>query len=300
MNKASSYIELFRAHLRVDRGLSENTVEAYTSDLTQIFSTIRADFADVTTEDLRAAIPSGLESTTLARKVSALRQFYVFLLREEHLRTNPAEDLDFPRRKKALPQFLTAAQMQELLGAAAEGLPYRTEKLRAFLHKRDFAMVLLLYATGMRVSELVSLRKDAVDTQQGILRAFGKGSKERLIPFAPAAGEAILEYLTERGRLFADEDATLFLNHTGEALTREMFWRILKRLAVMAGIDASLSPHVLRHTFATHLLQAGMNLRTLQLLLGHSDLATTQIYTHVTPEHLRETHANFHPRGRRT
>ncbi len=209
---------------------------------------------------------------------------------------NPTDLLKSPKQPQCLPKFLTQEQVGSLLLITETGIPYRENHEKA-LHTRDRAMVYLLYATGLRVSELVGLTTHDLDLAMSYLRVKGKGEKERITPFAPVAGKHLALYLEEhRPRLHPATDH-FFLNERGFALTRQAVWRILKSLALQAGISAPLSPHVLRHSFATHLLQSGMNLRSLQMLLGHSDLSTTQIYTHVTPEHLKAAHRKYHPRG---
>ena len=188
--------------------------------------------------------------------------------------------------------------MTALLDAADRGINYKApEKEIAALHARDAAMVYLLYATGLRVSELVGLTLHKIELQQGYVRVRGKGDKERITPFAPIAGEKLKLYLDQFRPELHPQDQSAFVNHRGETITRQTFWKTLKELAKEAKIPSTLSPHVLRHSFATHLLQSGMNLRSLQMLLGHSDLSTTQIYTHVAPEHLKDSHKKYHPRG---
>lgn len=214
--------------------------------------------------------------------------------------------MESPSLPKKLPKYLTLQNVQELLAAADEGIGYQIEDeaFLAALHARDAAMVYLLYATGLRVSELVGLRLRNVEIEQGYVRVRGKGDKERIAPFAPIAGEKLHTYIQNHRKfleaktpLSGERNEFVFLNRDGKPLTRQSFWKNLKTLALQAGISSTLSPHVLRHSFATHLLQSGMNLRSLQTLLGHADLSTTQIYTHVSPEHLKTTHRKFHPRG---
>ncbi len=288
---------------RIERGASERTIDAYRRDLIQFTESLPepSGLSGLTRDDLDRFLgqlhAEGLRASSVARKVSALRQFFKFCCLERGLAANPAEHLATPRRGRPLPKSLPEAEIHSLIEASLRGIVYEDKNAPA-LQARDRAMVVLLYATGLRVSELVGLTTHTLDLQAGYLRVRGKGDKERIVPFAPVAGELIETWLkNHRGELRPVDD-TLFLNHTGGALSRQAFWKILKQLAVVAGIDPRrLSPHVLRHAFATHLLQSGMNLRSLQMLLGHSDLSTTQIYTHVSPGHLRETHRKFHPRG---
>lgn len=297
-------VEDFLESCRIDRGSSDRTVEAYRRDLDQFVKWIGDPIAleEIAPERLDAFLrelhSQGQQETSIARKASALRQLFKFCCLERGLTRNPAERLDAPSKPRRLPKALSAEQIDSLLRAATEGLPYaRNADARELLRLRDRAMILLLYATGLRVSELVGLTLNDLDLGEGYLRVKGKGEKQRIAPFAPVAGEQLKLYLEgSRPRLHPATDH-LFLNHRGMALTRQAFWKILGALALQAGLPPGISPHKLRHSFATHLLQAGMNLRSLQLLLGHSDLATTQIYAHVTPGHLRSAHRKFHPRG---
>ena len=289
--------------LRLDMGASAHTVAAYRRDLTQFSKKFGSDFeiASITPEHCEGHLAdlarAGMEASSIARKTSALRRFFRFCCLELGLRTSPAEALETPSLSARLPKALTLEEVERLLEVTAQGLPYE-EKIAPALRARDRTLVLLLYATGLRVSELVGLRLENLDLAGGFLRVRGKGQKERLVPFAPQAGEQLLQYLTHARPVLQPQGDTVFLGARGTPLTRQSFWRCLKQLAQVAGLPASLSPHGLRHSFATHLLQSGMNLRSLQMLLGHSDLSTTQIYTHVTPEHLKQTHARYHPRGK--
>lgn len=296
--------EAFLDSCRIDRGASDLTVEAYRRDLEQFggWAGASTPVERITPEQLDAFLRElhsrGQRETSIARKASALRQLFKFCCLERGLANNPAERLDAPSRTQRLPKALSTEQVESLLQAASEGLPYsRNADLRERLRLRDRAMILLLYATGLRVSELVSLTVNDVDLGEGYLRVKGKGEKHRITPFAPVAGDLLRLYLETARPALKPATEHLFVNHRGMALTRQALWKILGALALQAGLPAGISPHKLRHSFATHLLQAGMNLRSLQLLLGHSDLATTQIYAHVTPGHLRGAHRKFHPRG---
>jgi integrase/recombinase XerD len=293
-------IERFIESLRIDRGAADLTLDAYRRDLRQLAEWLgEKPFRSLKPDRLTKYFESSkLKSSSVSRKISAIRQFFKHCCLEEGFEVNPAERLGSPAASKRLPKFLTLEETTRLLEAANQGLPYPRTQGDA-LRLRDRAMVYLMYATGVRVSELVGLSPHGVDLEQGYLRVRGKGDKERIAPFAPDAGERLREYLDRgRGSLHPKTDL-VFLNYRGFALTRQAFWKLLKDLAARAGIERTerISPHVIRHSFATHLLQSGMGLRSLQLLLGHSDLSTTQIYAHVTPEHLKETHARLHPRG---
>jgi integrase/recombinase XerD len=300
-------IPLFLEALRVDRGASAKTLQAYGADLRQFAEGLPSPtitVSDVAREHIEkhVGVLASAKASSVARKLSALRQFFKFCCRELGLEQNPSERIASPRQGARLPKALNAAQIGKLLAAADTGLPYEGERADA-LRARDRAMIYLLYATGLRATELASLSLHEIDLEQGYCRVKGKGSKERIAPFADAAGEPLRAYLKLRPQLGPKSDA-VFLHHaaggrnTGRALSRQDLWLTIKRLAASAGIpEKSVSPHVLRHSFATHLMQSGMNLRSLQTLLGHADLATTQIYAHVSPEHLKATHRKFHPRG---
>jgi integrase/recombinase XerD len=209
---------------------------------------------------------------------------------------DPSEELQTPKGAETLPETLTQAEVERLLETVSEGLEYPSAHSRA-LKLRDQTLVLLLYATGLRVSELVGLTTHSIDLDAGLVRVRGKGDKERVVPFPSSVRDLIERYLAEARPQFHPEDDSVFLHHRGGRLSRQAFWSILKRLADKAGLPGSPSPHTLRHSFATHLLQGGMNLRSLQILLGHSDLSTTQLYTHLVPDELRKAVQKFHPRG---
>ena len=291
--KPSPEIQVFLQAIQFDRGASIKTKEAYQNDLSAFAAFVAKPMKYIVRDDILGFISHlsdlKLKPATLSRKISALRQFFKFCCLEKLRTDNPTEDLEGPGRSQRIPKHLTTKDIDTLLKAADE------------TSSRDRAMVYLLYATGLRVSELVGLNMHNLDLEQGYVRVRGKGDKERIAPFAPIAGEKLIDYInSERLQSLAENkngtDA-LFLNLRGHGLTRQAFWQILKTLAFNAGIQRAISPHMLRHSFATHLLQSGMNLRSLQMLLGHADLSTTQIYTHVTPEHLKNTHKKFHPRG---
>jgi integrase/recombinase XerD len=270
----------------------------------------------ITTERLRSYLaglstpehPGGpLRAASVARKSSCLRQFFKFCCLELGLRANPAEGLGSPKLPRRLPKALSREETSALLASLEPGLPYREERLREALQARDRAVTLLLYASGLRVSELTALTFHQLDLQLGYVRVLGKGNKERIVPFAPVAGQALSTYIDRyrpallRGSRDTagapSESDPVFVSAAGAGLTRQAVWQLMKALAAAAGLRRELSPHVLRHSFATHLLRSGMNLRSLQTLLGHSDLSTTQIYAHVAPEHLKDAYLRFHPRG---
>jgi integrase/recombinase XerD len=286
----------FFQHLQVERGLARLTVEAYARDLQVFwgFLSLRgtADWASVTLVDLQdyfAALEAkGLSARSRARKLSALRQFFRFLQREEQVEANPVELLDSPRLPRRLPQVMGEGEVAALMNAPDPSTPGGL---------RDQALLEVLYATGLRVSELVGLTLKQLDLRRGVVRPFGKGSKERVVPMVPLAVEKLQLYLTE-GRpqlLKGRESPYVFVNRRGGRLSRQGFWKLLKQYALKAGIK-TLSPHTLRHSFASHLLSRGANLRVLQMLLGHADLATTQIYTHLDAVRLKQVHKKSHPR----
>jgi integrase/recombinase XerD len=289
-------LEQFYHHLGVERGLASLTLESYGCDLQNFREFVsrlgRPGWEEVSLADLQHYLAElekrGLAASSRARRLSALRQFFRFLQQEEKLATNPVELLDSPRLPMKLPEVLSEKEVEALLAAADPSTP---------LGLRDAALLEVLYATGMRVSELVSLTLKQIDLRRGVVRPLGKGRKERLVPMVTQAVEKLRRYLEEgRPRLLKERHSPyVFLNSRGGRLTRQGFWKILRGYALKANVRR-LSPHVLRHSFATHLLSRGANLRVLQLLLGHADLATTQIYTHLEAERLKAAHKKAHPR----
>ncbi|MEJ2069996.1 MAG: site-specific tyrosine recombinase XerD [Syntrophobacterales bacterium] len=290
-------LEQFYHHLGAERGLAPLTMESYAHDLQDFREFLRQQnresWEEATMEDFQNYLSSlqsrGLSARSRARRLSALRQFFRFLQREERLPVNPVELLDSPRLPLKLPKVLSEKEVEALLDAVDTASPRG---------RRDAALLEVLYATGLRVSELVGLTLKQVDLRRGVIRPLGKGHKERLVPMVPQAVEKLKAYLDEgRPQLLKGKDSRfVFVNQRGGPLTRQGFWKILQRYARLAGLGR-LSPHTLRHSFATHLLARGANLRVLQLLLGHADLATTQIYTHLDVERLKSTHKKAHPRS---
>jgi integrase/recombinase XerD len=288
-------LEPFLDHLWVEYGLSPRTVAAYRSDLLDLAAFLAGrdrDCASVDEADLfdYMAAAGARAPRTRARRLSALRRYYHYLLREGRIAADPTVRLSAPRLGRSLPKTLSEADVEALLGAPvvshARGL-------------RDRAMLELLYATGLRVSELVTLARTQVNLRQGVVRVLGKGAKERLVPLGEEA-QAWLERYLRDGRpqlLPAGSSDVLFPGARGRPLTRQAFWHAIKRHALVAGIATAISPHTLRHAFATHLLNHGADLRVVQMLLGHSDISTTQIYTYVAAERLKAVHAAHHPRA---
>jgi integrase/recombinase XerD len=291
-------LKLFLNHLRLDKAASPHTVSAYERDLVQFEKTLEdRPLMEATELDIERYLKTlrkrDQKSTSIARKVSAIKQYYKFLIRENLREDNPASMIEAPVSTTRLPKTLSAETIDALLKTVDAGLHTQDPGLQV----RDRAMLYLLYATGMRVSELLSFTLSQLDTQNGLVRVVGKRSKERVIPFAPIAGEHLLAYLEQVRPSFEPQSEVVFLGQGGSPLTRQAFWKTLKKIAMTSGLDASLHPHLLRHTFATDLLKSGMNLRSLQMLLGHADLQTTQVYTHVAPDHLQDVIARYHPRG---
>lgn len=292
---AAARLEEYAQYLSLERGLSPRTVSAYRSDITAYYAWAaekklapakagRSDLDDF----LWNQRERGLKPASLFRKVESLKSYFGFEMLESGLAESPAETLRTPRIPARLPKYLTKDEAARLLAA-----PNTTE----YEDLRDRAMLELLYASGLRVSELVSMKTEAANLQDGWVRVTGKGNKERMVPVHPRALAAVRVYLAERERRFKNPAPELFLGRTGRKLSRIQFWRRLKELGVRAGIKQKLHPHLLRHTFATHLLQGGADLRSVQEMLGHADLATTQIYTHLDASALKAAHSKHHPRG---
>ena len=289
------FIDAYLDHLRVERALSGNTLEAYARDL-QRLATHVGDAADPTTitsghinELLVENVRTGFGARSSARQLSALRGFFRFLVRERVIKSAPTELVERPRLGRRLPKVLSFEEVERLLS---------TPDRRTDRGARDAAMIHLMYASGLRVSELCSLKTADIDTKTGVVAALGKGGKRRLVPVGEVALEHVTTYLRDiRPRRARPTDTALFVSPRGGPLTRQGFWKLLKRYAAGAGILTPLSPHKLRHSFATHLLRGGADLRAVQAMLGHADLGTTEIYTHVAQDHVRAAHARAHPRA---
>lgn len=293
----SSAVDAYLDHLRVERRLSANTVESYARDLAHLaaFADERGRrVQDLQRQDLEAftrqLMTSGLSPRSVARAVACLRGFYRFLVLDRRIRANPADDVHAPRAWPALPKFLSVEEVDRLIAQPDASTPRGL---------RDRALIELLYATGLRVSELVSLRPGDLNLRAGYLTCTGKGDKQRLVPIGQDAARWVDRYLREgRAALLGRRVSPwLFVNARGGGrLTRVGFWKVLKGYGARAGVGRELSPHVLRHSFATHLLERGADLRAIQMMLGHADLSTTQIYTHVLEARLRAVYDKFHPR----
>jgi integrase/recombinase XerD len=281
----------------MERGLSQNTLAAYRADLTALARWVAErgiGVAATSREDLLAFIAwrveAGARPRSTARQLSSFRRFFRFLLREGAVREDPTAQIAMPKIGRSLPKSLTEDEVEALLAAPAVVDP---------LGHRDRTMLEVLYATGLRVSELVNLKHQQVNLNQGVIRIVGKGSRERLIPLGDEAVRWLAEFVPgPRAEILLERQTDyLFPTRRGDRMTRQAFWHIIKRYARKAAIQKDLSPHTLRHAFATHLLNHGADLRVVQMLLGHSDLSTTQIYTHVARERMKELHAQHHPRG---
>lgn len=295
MAGSAKTIDSFLNALWLEFGLSDNTLSAYGSDLKQFDKWLEAkELFNVEQQDINRFFvyrkQQGMSKRSVARILSSLKRFYGYLLREGLIQSDPCELIDAPRLAPALPESLSENDVESLLQAP---------EIVSALGFRDRAMLELLYATGLRVSELVELNFQQVNFRQGCLRVVGKGEKERLVPVGEEAMDWLERYLNQARPMIlgARQSDYLFVTNRGSSMTRQAFWHIIKRYAKQAGIDKHLSPHTLRHAFATHLLNHGADLRVVQLLLGHSDLSTTQIYTHIAQQRLKELHSQFHPRG---
>jgi len=298
-------IESFLTYLTAEKGFSKNTIFAYRNDLYQL-----ADFAgrEATKHGSTASWANfdrqgmlsyllnlkerNYAAPTIARKMAATRSFFTFMVAEGRIKDKPSQNIDSPKIGRSLPKPISISQIRRLLE--------QPTKLSMPEARRDTAILQLLYASGMRVSELVSLNVTDIDTKEGYVRCFGKGHKERLIPIHRSAVAAVKDYLDKsRPRLTHDDaEKALFLNRRGERLTRQGLWQILKGYAKAANLEKEVTPHTLRHSFATHMLSGGADLRAVQELLGHANISTTQIYTHLTTEHVRRVYEKSHPRAK--
>jgi integrase/recombinase XerD len=291
-----TYLPIFLDYLAVEKGLAKNSLSAYQTDLRH-FGHFLQD-AKVSLEDVQrihivkyfqSLRGAGISARSVARALAALRGLFRFLGAERHLKHDPTENLENPKLWSTLPKTLHASEVEALLGAPEGDTPDGL---------RDRAMLELLYATGLRVSELIHVKRDDLVLDAGFLRTIGKGSKERIVPFGDSARDTILTYI-ERARPSFDKhaDAHLFLTNRGRPMTRQTFWMKIVKYARLAGISTHISPHTLRHSFATHLLENGADLRSVQMMLGHSDISTTQIYTHISRARLQKLYETYHPRA---
>ena len=293
MNK---YVSEYTDYLKIEKRQSQNTLAAYRRDVSRFAKYLpnkRLDDAKIS--DVRSFLvflrnEEGLAPSSVARCLSSLKSFYDYLFVENLILENPTETIASPRPWRKLPNVMSVEEVDALIAAP---------DINTLAGIRDLAMLELIYATGLRVSELVSLKMSAVDLEVGYLRSLGKGSKERVVPIGDVAKTAIESYVNNARPLFQKKrrSGDLFLTRRGNAMTRQGFWKILKKYSIKAKIEGAVSPHALRHAFATHLLERGADLRSVQMMLGHSDISTTQIYTHVLRQRMREVHERFHPRA---
>ena len=296
--KNLALIDLFLNEYWIEKGLSENTVQSYRLDLTALCDWLDKNGLSLETLDavdlqgfLGERLEKGYKATSTARMLSAMRKLFQYLYREKYRVDDPSAVLSSPKLPSRLPKYLTEQQVSDLLNTPDVDVP---------LELRDKAMLELLYATGLRVTELVSLTIENMSVQQGVVRVIGKGNKERIVPMGEEAAYWVRQFMLY-GRpvlLNGQSSDVVFPSQRAQQMTRQTFWHRVKHYAILADIDAdALSRHVLRHAFATHLVNHGADLRVAQMLLGHTDLSTTQIYTHVAKERLKRLHERFHPRG---
>ena len=293
---AAALLDEFCDAIWLEEGLAKNTLVSYRRDLAKLSAWLEkrgSGLLSATHADLLgflAANSPHMKATSTGRLLSSARRFYQYLLRQGRLGADPTLKIERPKLPRSLPKSLTEAEVEALINAPDSG---------SMLGLRDRAMLEALYATGLRVSELVNLKVSEASLDMGVVRAMGKGSKERLVPLGEESLDWLRRYLEQgRGAILDEKQSdALFVTQRGGPMTRQMFWNLIKRYAARAGIQKHLSPHTLRHAFATHLLNHGADLRVVQMLLGHADISTTQIYTHVARERMKQLHARHHPRG---
>jgi integrase/recombinase XerD len=291
-NKKDHLLRSFLDSLYIEKGLSKNTVSSYRNDISSFSSWCDKEHLDrlkITDLNLNNYISNlfsiGLKSSSINRKISSIKHFYLFLLKKKVIKNSPADEITTPKQEKYLPTSMSEDEVESLLGSPKSSIK---------IERRDKAMIEILYATGMRISELVNLKLTDIDFNRSVLKVFGKGSKERLVPYGEKAAEALRIYLEDRKKLNSKD---VFLSNRGTRITRGAFWQRIKIYIKRENLKSSISPHTLRHAFATHLLNRGADLRSVQILLGHSDLSTTQIYTHIAKKRLGEILKKHHPRG---
>ncbi|MGQ9508463.1 MAG: site-specific tyrosine recombinase XerD [Thermodesulfobacteriota bacterium] len=292
------FLDRFLHYLIVEKGLSKNTIEAYGHNVNRFLNFLSEkkieSIEELSKVDLRTFLhflkKKGLSSRSIARNLISIRMFLRFLQQEGILTVNPAESLELPKMAKILPEILSLEEVERLLVQPDHQTP---------LGGRDRAMLEILYATGMRVSELIRLSTNQIQLEGGYVILRGKGSKERIVPLGGEAIHWLKEYLDKSRPLLLKgrESPFIFVNRTGKAMSRQQFWKCIKAYGRKAGIEKRITPHVIRHSFASHLLERGADLRSVQMMLGHVDISTTQIYTHVTGERLKKVHQRYHPRG---
>ena len=291
-NKKDHLLRSFLDSLYIEKGLSKNTVSSYKNDISSFSSWCDKEHLDrlkITDLNLNNYISNlfstGLKSSSINRKISSIKHFYLFLLKKKVIKNSPVDEIAIPKQEKYLPTSMSEDEVECLLGSPKSSIK---------IERRDKAMIEILYATGMRISELVNLKLTDIDFNRSVLKVLGKGSKERLVPYGEKAAEALRIYLEDRKKL---DSKDVFLSNRGTRITRGAFWQRIKIYIKRENLKSSISPHTLRHAFATHLLNRGADLRSVQILLGHSDLSTTQIYTHIAKKRLGEILKKHHPRG---
>ena len=291
-NKKDHLLRSFLDSLYIEKGLSKNTVSSYKNDISSFFTWCDKEHLDrlkITDLNLNNYISNlfsiGLKSSSINRKISSIKHFYLFLLKKKVIKNSPVDEITTPKQEKYLPTSMSEDEVECLLGSPKSSIK---------IERRDKAMIEILYATGMRISELVNLKLTDIDFNRSVLKVFGKGSKERLVPYGEKAAEALRIYLEDRKKL---DSKDVFLSNRGTRITRGAFWQRIKIYIKRENLKSSISPHTLRHAFATHLLNRGADLRSVQILLGHSDLSTTQIYTHIAKKRLGDILKKHHPRG---
>jgi len=291
-------IESYIDFLIIEKGLAHNSIESYSADLAgygdfleenQIVDLSRANTTVILAWLIHLS-KKGLSSKSRARHLITIRGFYKYLIFEKHLSINPLKDVDIPKIGQALPKILSIAEVETILNAQNRTTPKGI---------RNLSMIEIIYGAGLRVSELISLKLQDVNLDAGLLRVMGKGSKERIVPFGTKAKSITREWIDTARPLVLKHIPSqyLFVARAGKPMTRQAFWKIIKKSACLAGISKNVTPHTLRHSFATHLLEGGADLRSVQTMLGHSDISTTQIYTHISKEYLMKMHQKFHPRN---
>ena len=291
--KKDHLIESFLDSLYIEKGLSQNTVQSYKNDITSfafwVDESINLPLVRISKIDINKYIAqlfkNGLKSSSVNRKISTIKSFFIFLLKKKHILVSPVDDIEMIKQEKYLPISMSEKEVELLL---------ESPNLDSFIGIRDRAMIEMLYATGMRVSELINVKITDIDHNRLVVKVMGKGSKERLIPYGEVASDYLNLYLKNRKEINSNE---IFLSNRGKKITRSAFWNRIKLYLKKENLKESISPHTLRHAFATHLLNRGADLRSVQILLGHSDLSTTQIYTHIAKQRLGEILKKHHPRG---
>lgn len=290
--KKDHIIRSFLDSLYIEKGLSKNTVSSYENDISSFLSWLnnkQINYQQVSGNNINEFISklfnSGLKSSSINRKISSIKHFYLFLSKKKIIKYSPADEIETPKQEKYLPISMSEDEVERLLSSPNSN---------RIIERRDKAMIEILYATGMRISELVNLKLTDIDLNRSVLKVFGKGSKERLVPYGEKAAEALDVYLRDRKK---SDSKNVFLSNRGSQITRGAFWQRIKIYIKRENLKSSISPHTLRHAFATHLLNRGADLRSVQILLGHSDLSTTQIYTHIAKQRLGEILKKHHPRG---